>query len=117
MTKCVACLASGKNLKYQIQKDKSGKLKTLTELGQEIQIDFSGKLNNKKLNRGNQILVAIDSFSKCSTVKNCRTSEREEVIHFQRKTSIFTEYRKRSNRIKAEFLIPKNTPNFTNQKT
>ena len=47
---CVACMASGKNLKYQIPKRESGKVKSLTEPGQEIQIDFSGKLNNEKLN-------------------------------------------------------------------
>ena len=30
---CIACMSSGKNLKYQILKKESGKLKTLTELG------------------------------------------------------------------------------------
>ena len=60
---CVACMASGKNLKYQIPKREFGKLKTLTELGQEIQIDLSGKLNNKKLNGEHQILIAVDRFS------------------------------------------------------
>ena len=44
-------MSSGKNLKYQLPKHEFGKLKTLTEPGQEIQIDFSGKLNNKKQRR------------------------------------------------------------------
>ena len=57
---CVACMSSGKNLNYQLQKHEFGKLKTLTELGQEIQINFSGKLNNKKLNGDHQTLIAID---------------------------------------------------------
>ena len=61
--KCIACLSSGKNLKYQIPKNESGKLKTLTEPGQEIQIDFTGKLHNKKFNGENQILIAVDRFS------------------------------------------------------
>ena len=61
---CVACMSLGKNLKYQLPKNEFGKLKTLTEPGQEIQIDFSGKLNNKKINGEHQILIAIDSFSK-----------------------------------------------------
>ena len=39
---CVACMSSGKNLNYQIPKKETGKLKTLSEPGQEIQIDFSG---------------------------------------------------------------------------
>ena len=38
---CIACLSSDKNLKYQIPKNESGKLGTLTEPGQEIQIDFT----------------------------------------------------------------------------
>ena len=60
---CVACMSSGKNLKYQIPKNEIGKLKTLTEPGQEIQIDFSGKLNNKKLHGEHQIIIATDRFS------------------------------------------------------
>ena len=59
-----ACLASGKNLKYQLPKSHYGNLKTLTEPGQEIQIDFTGKLHNKKINEDVQILIAIDRFSK-----------------------------------------------------
>ena len=39
---CIACLSSGENLKYQRPKKESGKLKVLTEPGQEIQIDFTG---------------------------------------------------------------------------
>ena len=40
-------MLSGKNLKYQLPKHEFGKLKTLTEPGQEIQIDFSGNLKTK----------------------------------------------------------------------
>ena len=79
---CVACLSSGKNLKYQLPKNESGKLRTLTEPGQEIQIDFTGKLHNKKLNGENQLLIAVDRFSKWPTVKICKTSETKEVINF-----------------------------------
>ena len=78
---CIACLSSGKNLKYQLPKNESGKLKTLTEPGQEIQIDFTGKLHNKKLN-GENLLIAVDRFSKWPTVKICKTSETKEVIIF-----------------------------------
>ena len=65
---CIACLSSGKILKYQIPKNESGKLKTLTEPGQETQIDFTGKLHNKKSNGDNLLLIAVDRFSKWSTV-------------------------------------------------
>ena len=57
-------------------------MKTLTEPGQEIQIDFTGKLHNKKRNGDVQILIAIDRFSKWPTVKTCKTAETKEVINF-----------------------------------
>ena len=67
---CVACMASGKNFKYQIPKRDSRKLKTLTEPGQEIQIDFSGKSNNKKLNGEHQILIAVRQIQKRANGEN-----------------------------------------------
>ena len=79
---CTACLATGKNLKYQIPKNKYGKLEKLSEPGQEIQIDFTGKLHNKNLNGEPQILIAIDRFSKWPTAKICKTSETKEVTSF-----------------------------------
>ena len=78
----MACKSSGKNLKYQLPKQNFGKLKTLTEPGQEIQIDYSGKLNNKNLKGDHQILIAIDRFSKWPTAKICKSSETKEVINF-----------------------------------
>ena len=79
---CTACLASGKSLKYQLPKKHYGKLEKLSEPGQEIQIDFSGKLHNRNLNGEVQKLIAVDRFSKWPTVKICKTSETEEVINF-----------------------------------
>ena len=79
---CTACLATGKNLKYQIPKNQYGKLEKLSEPGQELQIDFTGKLHNKKLNGEPQILIAIDRFSKWPTAKICKTSDTKEVIGF-----------------------------------
>ena len=79
---CIACMSSGKNLKYQLPKNESEKLKTLTEPGQEIQIYFTGKLHNKKLNGENQLLIAVDRFTKWPTVKICKTSELKEVNNF-----------------------------------
>ena len=80
--KCVACMASVKNFKYQISKNNFVKLKTLTEPGQEIQIDFTGKLNHKKLIGEYQILIAIDRFSRWPTVTICKSSETKEVLNF-----------------------------------
>ena len=79
---CTACLASGKNPNYQLPKKHYGKLEKLTEPGQEIQIDFTGKLNNKNINGDVQILIAIDRFSKWPTVKICKSAETKEVINF-----------------------------------
>ena len=79
---CIACLASGKTLKYQLPNIHYGKLKTLTEPGQEIQIDFTGKLHNKRINGDVQILIAVDRFSKWPTVKICKVAETKEVISF-----------------------------------
>ena len=61
---CTACFASGKNLKYQLPKKHYGKLEKLTEPGQELQIDFTGKLHNKNIHGEVQILIAVDRFSK-----------------------------------------------------
>ena len=75
-------MASGKTLNYQIPKNNFGKLKKLMKPGQEIQIDFTGKLNHKKLNGEHQILIAYDRFSKWPTVKICKSLETKEVLNF-----------------------------------
>ena len=46
---CTACLASSKNLKQPLSKKHYGKIEKLSEPGQEIQIDFTGKLHNKNI--------------------------------------------------------------------
>ena len=79
---CTACLATGKNLKYQIAKNQYGKLEKLSEPGQELQVDFTGKLHNRNLNGEPQILIAIDRFSKWPSAKICKTSDTKEVISF-----------------------------------
>ena len=79
---CIACLALGKNLKYQLPKNHNGKLKKLTKPGQEIQIDFTGKRHNKRINGDVQMLIAVDRFSKWPTVEICKTAETKEVLNF-----------------------------------
>ena len=79
-------MSSGKNLRYQLPKNEFRKLETLTEPGQEIQIDFSGKLNKKKLNGDHQKLIAIDRLSKWPTAKFCKLSETKEVLNFLKQT-------------------------------
>ena len=79
---CTACLASGKNPNYQLPKKHYEKLETLSEPGQEIQIDFTGTLHNKKLTSELQVLIAINRFSKWPTAKICKTSEPKETSFF-----------------------------------
>ena len=93
---CTACLASGKNPKYQLPSKHYGKLEKLIEPGQEIQIDFTGKLHNQKIHGDVQILVAVDRFSKWPTVKICKIAETKEVIHFFKQVILtYTEYRRK----------------------
>ena len=61
---CTACFASGKNLKYKLPKTRYGKLEKLSKPDQQIQIEFTGKLHNKKLHSEVQILIAVYIFSK-----------------------------------------------------
>ena len=79
---CTACLASGKNLNYQLPKKHYEKLEKLSGPGQEIQIDFTGKLLNKMLCGETQLRIAIDRFRKWPTAKICKTSETKEVTNF-----------------------------------
>ena len=82
---CTACLASGKNLKYQLPKKPLRKIRKIIRTRSrntnrlEIQI---GKLHNKNLHGETQIRIAVNRFSKWRTVKVCKTSEAKKVINF-----------------------------------
>ena len=80
----MTCMASGKNLNDQILKNETGKSKTLSEPGQEIQIDFSGELNNKTLNSEYQLVIAVDRFSKWPTAKFVN---RQKQVNLQQKST------------------------------
>ena len=79
---CTSCPASDKNLKYQLPKKNYGKLEKLYEPGEKTQIDFTGKLHNKKLSGETQILIAVEWFSKWPTAKICKISETKAVTTF-----------------------------------
>ena len=114
---CIACLASGKNSKYQLPKNHYGKLKKLTEPGQEIQIVFTRKLHNKRIYGDVQILIAVVRFSKWPTVKICKTAETKEVLNFL--TNNFNLYGipEKIKSDKGEPLYRKNTENFVKTET
>ena len=71
-----------KTLNINYRKKIYGKLEKLPEPGQELQIDFTGKLHNKHIHGEIQILIAVDRFSKWQTVKICKTVGTEEVTSF-----------------------------------
>ena len=86
-------------------------MKKLTEQGQEIQIDFTGKLHYKRINGDVQNSIAVDRFSKWTAVKTCKTAETKEVINFL--TNNFTLYGipEKIKSDKGEPLHRKNTKN------
>ena len=61
---CSACLSAGKNLKFQIPQTEKSKIDPPKTPGEEIQIDFTGNLNNKKLQTNPFILIAVDENSR-----------------------------------------------------
>ena len=101
---CTACLATGKNLKYQIPKNQNGKLEKLSEPGQELQIDFTGNLHNESLNGEPQILIAIDRLSKWPTAKICKASETKEVISFHQISVIYMVFQRKLNLINGIYF-------------
>ena len=92
-------------------------MKKLTDPGQAIQIDFTGKLNNKKINGDIPIFIAVDRFSKWPTVKMCKAAETKEVINFL--TNSFNLYgvpeRRKSQ--KGGALYQKKMKNFAKSET
>ena len=112
---CADCMSSGKSLNYQILKNETGKSKTLTGPGQKIQIDFSGKLNNKKLNGEHQILIAVDKFSTWLTVKICKPTDYRNKRSIETKIVICTDFPRKSKRMKHSYR--KNTKNFAKHET
>ena len=57
-------------------------MKKLTKPCQEIQINFTGKLHNKRINGEVQFLIAVDRFSKWPRAKICKTADTKEVSNF-----------------------------------
>ena len=79
---CSACLNAGKNLKFQIPQTEKSKIEPPKTPGEEIQIDFTGNLNNKKLQSNSFILIAVDKNSRWPVAKICKNTNHETVISF-----------------------------------
>ena len=79
---CSACLNAGKNLKFQIPQTEISKIEPPKTPGEEIQIDFTGNLNNKKLHTNPFILIAVDKNSRWPVAKICKNTNHESVISF-----------------------------------
>ena len=80
---CRSCTRYGKNVKYLIPKNASKPLPLLTQLGEEVQLDYAGPLEN---HRGKQIylLVAIDRLSKFPSVKVTKSTCGKCTVKFLR---------------------------------
>ena len=80
---CSACLNAGKNLKFQIpQTKKKTKIEPPKTPGEEIQLDFTGNLHNRKLSSTPYILVAVDKNSRWPVTNICKNTNHETVITF-----------------------------------
>ena len=81
---CSACLNAGKNLKTQLPSTKKSKLEPPNYPGEEIQIDFTGKLKSKHLDSSPFILVDVDKNSRWPVAKICKNTNHDTVITFLR---------------------------------
>ena len=79
---CSACLNAGKNLKFQIPQTDKSLVQPPKTLGEEIQIDFTGNLNDKKLQNNPFILIAVDKNSRWPVAKICKNRNHGTVISF-----------------------------------
>ena len=80
---CSACLNAGKSLNFQIPPtEKKTKIEQPKTPGEEIQLDFTANLHNKKLPSTPYILVAVDKNSRWPVTKICKNTNHETVITF-----------------------------------
>ena len=79
---CSACLKAGKNLKFQLPLTEKTKIGTPKKPGEEIKIDFTGNLHNKKLQSSPYILIAVYKNSRWPVPKICKNTTHETVITF-----------------------------------
>ena len=79
---CSACHNAGKNLKFQIPQTKKSIFEPPKTPGEEIQIDFTENLNNKKLQNNPFILIAVDKNSRWPVAKICKNTNHETVMSF-----------------------------------
>ena len=78
--KCKPCTAIGKNLKSIIPKNKHTHLNDLQEPNEEVQIDFTGPIQDK--NKDTYILVSVDRFSRYPHAKAYHNCDTETAIEF-----------------------------------
>ena len=75
---CPSCRASGMNLVTQLPSTEKYKLENLSELNQEVQLDFAGPIKLKT--RGN-VYILIDRFSKWPTAQICKNTDSRTVLN------------------------------------
>ena len=81
---CPQCQTAGKNIKPLLTQKQFGKLPTVSELNQEIAIDFAGPFKNA-FSAKQYLLVSVDHMSGWPEAKFLRKPTTEKVIEFLRK--------------------------------
>ena len=78
---CRKCTRYGNNAKYIIPKNSSQPLSLLSQPGQEIQLDYTGPLEDGK-GKKIYLLTAIDRYSKLPSVKVTKSTGGKSTIKF-----------------------------------
>ena len=77
-----ACVNAGENLKFQVPQTEKSNIEPPKTPVEEIQIDFTGTLHNKKLSTNPLILIAVDKNSRWPVAKICKKTKHETLISF-----------------------------------
>ena len=78
--RCKPCTLIGKNLKPVIPKNKHTRLNNLQEPNEEVQIDFTGPIQEK--NEDSYILISADRFSRYHHAKAYHNCDTETAIEY-----------------------------------
>ena len=77
---CSACRNAGKNLNFQLPLPEKTKIESAKTPGEEIQVDVTGNLNNKKVQSNPYTLIAVDKKIPWPVAKICKNTNHDTVI-------------------------------------
>ena len=100
-------MSSCKNLKYHLTSTKKIKLPVLTKPGQETQLNFPFKLQNKHVTGELYILIAIERYSKSPVIWVFISTEAKEVTKFLKSSINIYGVREKKNQKRVVLSYPK----------